>query len=164
DVPGGVAVVPSTEPALALGPSVLTGRPVSELAFLFGRELTQLRLTGRVLAFYPQLAEVRALVTAAIHVVVGQTGQLPPDVGQARTRARAGGRARRGPAGRRDPPRRGALGAAVRAVTDRGGRLDLLEWLRAVERAACRAGLLACGDLTIAARALSVDGHVVGGL
>jgi tetratricopeptide (TPR) repeat protein len=154
DVPGGVAVVPSTEPALALGASILTGRPVTELAFLFARELTQLRLTGRVLAFYPQLAELRALVTAAVHVVVGQTGQLAPDVEQARREL----------AKRLDPHRRAGLAAAVRAVTDRGGRLDLLEWLRAVERTACRAGLLACGDLTIAARALSVDGHVVGGM
>jgi hypothetical protein len=154
DVPGGVAVMPTLEPALALGPSVLTGRSVTELSFLFARELGHLRMTGRMLAFYPQVNELRALVTAAIHLVIGQTGQLAPDVELARREL-----------GKRlDPPHRTALATAVRALTDRGGQLDLLAWLRAVERAACRAGLLACGDVTVAARVLSVDGHVVGGL
>jgi tetratricopeptide (TPR) repeat protein len=154
DVPGGVAFMPVAEPALALGPSILTGRSVTELAFLFARELALFRIAGRLLVFFPELADLRALVTAAVHVVVGQTGPLPPDVEQARREL----------AKRLDPRQRGALASAVRAVTDRGGQLDLLEWLRAAERAACRAGLVACGDLTIAARVLSVDGRVVGGL
>jgi hypothetical protein len=154
DVPGGVAVMPTQEPALALGPSILTGRSVTELSFLFARELGHLHMTGRMLAFYPQVSDLRALVTAAIHVVVGQTGQLAPEVDLARREL----------AKRLDPPHRSALASAVRALTDRGGQLDLLEWLRAVERAACRAGLLACGDVTVAARVLSVDGHVIGGM
>ncbi len=127
---------------------------MAELAFLFARELAVLRLTGRLLVVHPQLDDLRALVTAAVHVVVGHTGKLPPAVEEARHELTR----------RLDPPRRAALAAAVRAVTDRGGQLDLLDWLRAVERAACRAGLLACGDLTVAARVLSVDGRVVGGL
>jgi tetratricopeptide (TPR) repeat protein len=154
DVPGGVTFMPSAEPALALGPSILTGRSVAELAFLFGRELAIQRLTGRLLVFHPQIGDLSALVTAAVHVVMGQAGQLPPAVEETRREL----------AKRVDAPRRGALAASLRAVTDRGGQLDLLAWLRAVERAACRAGLLACGDLTIAARVLSVDGRVVGGL
>jgi len=154
EVPGGVAVLPTLEPALALGPSVLTGRSVTELSFLFARELGHVRMTGRMLAFYPQVGDLRALVTAGIHLVIGQTGPLAPDVELARREL----------AKRLDPAHRAALGTAVRALTDRGGQLDLLAWLRAVERAACRAGLLACGDVTVAARVLSVDGHVVGGL
>jgi tetratricopeptide (TPR) repeat protein len=154
DVPGGVAVIPTLEPALALGPSVLTGRSVTELSFLFARELGHVRMTGRMLTFYPQLGDLRALVTAAIHLVIGQTGQLPPEVEVARREL----------AKRLDPTHQAKLAGVVRALTDRGGQLDLLAWLRAVERAACRAGLLACGDVTVAARVLSVDGHVVGGL
>jgi tetratricopeptide (TPR) repeat protein len=154
DVPGGVAVMPTIDPALALGPSVLAGRSVTELSFLFARELAHLRMTGRVLAFYPSLGDLRALVTAAVHVVLGPAGPMAPDVDLARRELDK----------RLDPPHRAALGAAVRSLTDRGGQLDLLEWLRAVERAACRAGLLACGDVTIAARVLSLDGHAVGGM
>jgi len=154
DVPGGIAAVPAVEAALALGPSILTGRPVTELAFLFARELAHLRMTGRVLTFYPDIAELRALVTAAIAVALGPSAPLPPDVEQTRREL----------AKRLDPASRAALGAAVKAMGDRGGTLDLLGWLRAVERAACRAGLLACGDVTIAARVLSVDGRVAGGM
>jgi tetratricopeptide (TPR) repeat protein len=154
EVPGGAAVMTVPEPAMALGPSILSGRPVSELAFLFARELTHLRVTSRVLTFYPSLEELKALVTSAISLVIGRSGALPPEVD----------RLTRDLGPRLDPAHRSALATAVRAITDRGGKLDLHAWLRAAERSACRAGLLACGDLTIAARVLSVDGRVVGGM
>jgi len=153
-VPGGVGVLPALDPSLVLGPSILSGRPVTELPFLFGRELAYQHLTSRVLPFYPTLDELRSLVTAAIALVLGRGAQLPPDVE----------RTARDLALRLDPPSRAALETAVRRVTERDGQLDLLSWLRAVERASCRVGLLACGDLTIASRVLSVDRHAVGGM
>ena len=155
DVPGGAAVIPAAGTVLALGPSILTGRSVTELAFLFARELTHLRLTGRLLTLYPQLADLRALVTAGIAVGMGgPPGSMPPEVEPMRREL-----------GKRlDPASRDALTRAVRAMSDRGGTLDLAAWLKAVERASCRAGLVACGDLTIAARVLSVDGRVAGGM
>jgi len=154
EVPGGMGVLPALEPALALGPTILSGRPVTELPFLFGRELAYQHLTSRVLPFYPTLDELRALVTAAVGLVLGRGGQLPPDLE----------RMARDLAPRIDPVRRAALATAVHKVTDRDGQLDLLSWLRAVERASCRAGLLACGDLTIAARVLATDRHAVSGM
>jgi hypothetical protein len=36
--------------------------------------------------------------------------------------------------------------------------------VRSIERTACRAGLLASGDVNVAARLLAVDGRAVGGL
>jgi tetratricopeptide (TPR) repeat protein len=154
DVPGGVAVLPTREPALALGPSILSGRGVTELAFLFAREMAHMRMSGRLLVFYPELADLRALVTAAISVAIGKGTSLPSDALQARQDI-----------GKRlDASSVAAILAAVREIGDKGGQLDLLAWLRAMERAACRVGLIACGDITIAARALSVDGRVVGGL
>jgi tetratricopeptide (TPR) repeat protein len=154
EVPGGVGVLPALEPALALGPSILSGRPVTELPFLFARELAFQHLTSRVLPFYPTLDDLRALVTAAVGLVLGRGAQLPPDLE----------RMARDLAPRIDPARRVALATAVHTVDARDGQFDLLSWLRAVERASCRAGLVACGDLTIAARVLSVDRHAVGGM
>jgi tetratricopeptide (TPR) repeat protein len=154
DVPGGFMVVPAAEPAIALGPSILTGRPVQELAFLFAREIFHLRMTGRLLSLYPKTSDLRALVTAAIATVVVPAGPLPPEVEQAR----------RDLTRRIDPALHARLSGAVRAITERGGQLDLDAWQRAVEIGACRAGLLACGDVNTAARVLSVDARVAGGL
>jgi hypothetical protein len=154
DVPGGVVVLPTREPALALGPSIMSGRSVPELAFLFARELSHARMTGRLLVFYPEIADLRGLVTAAISIAVGRSGKLPPELEPVRREL----------VKRLDTRVLAGLGATVRTIGDRGGQLDLLAWLRAIERAASRVGLVACGDLTIAARVLSVDGRVVGGL
>jgi tetratricopeptide (TPR) repeat protein len=154
DLPGGLAVAPTRELSLVLGPSILSGRSVSELAFVFARELSYLRLTARLLVFYPDIADLRRLVTAAISIAIGHTGPVPADVEPFR----------RDLGKRLDPAHLDALSQAVRAASERGGQVDLLVWLRAVERAACRIGLAACGDLPMAARALSVDGRVVSGL
>jgi hypothetical protein len=154
DVPGGIGVLPALEASVTLAPSILSGRSAGELSFLFARELVHLHLTSRILAFYPTLDDLRGLVTAAVGVNIRDRAQLPPDVD----------RTARDLAARLGAVRGAALSAAVKALTDRGGQLDLLGWLRAVERAACRAGLLACGDLTTAARVLSVDRHAVAGM
>jgi hypothetical protein len=121
---------------------------------MFAREVVHLHLTSRLIAFYPTLDELRALVTAAVGVGLRDRAQLPADVD----------RAARELALRLDTVRGEKLSSAMHALADRGGQLDLVAWLRAMERAACRAGLLACGDLTVAARVLSVDRHAVAGM
>lgn len=154
EVPGGIAVVPAVDASVALSPSILSGRSPGELAFMFAREVVHLHLTSRLIAFYPTLDELRALVTAAVGVGLRDRAQLPADVD----------RAARELALRLDTVRGEKLSSAMHALADRGGQLDLVAWLRAMERAACRAGLLACGDLTVAARVLSVDRHAVAGM
>jgi tetratricopeptide (TPR) repeat protein len=154
EVPGGIGVLPALEPSVALGPSVLSGRSTGELSFLFARELVHLHLTSWVLAFYSSLDDLRGLVTAVVAVGMRDRTQLPPDVD----------RTARDLAARLGAIRGEALSVAVRALSERDRQVDLLGWLRAVERAACRAGLLACGDLTTAARVLAADRHLVAGL
>jgi tetratricopeptide (TPR) repeat protein len=151
DVPGGFAVLPTAEPAIALGTSILTGRPLSELTFLFARELAYARLADRLLAFSSDIVELRTIVTAAIAMVTGSS--VGSDVMAVRADLAA----------RITPPQRRALDVAVRQLTKRG-QLDVVDWQRSVERIACRAGMLACGDLNVAARILAVDGRVIGGM
>lgn len=124
EVPGGMALLATQEPTIVLGPSVLSGRSVPELTFVAARNLASLRLTGRVLAFYPTLAELKSVFASAF----------------------------------------ATPSPAVARLTQRGGQVDLIAWARATEIAACRAGLLASGDISVAARMLSFDGRVVGGL
>jgi hypothetical protein len=71
---------------------------------------------------------------------------------------------REGLAGRLSAERRSELAQAVEALHAGDGRLDLNRWLRAIEMGSCRAGLVACGDITAAARMLAIDGRVVGKL
>jgi len=151
DVPGGFAVLPTAEPAIALGPSILSGKPLSELTFLFARELAYMRLADRLLLLYPDIVDLRTLVTAAIALVTHSS--VASDVLPVRAELAA----------RMDPTRRQALAVAVRQLTKRG-QLDLVDWQRSIERIACRAGMLACGDLNVAARLLAVDGRVIGGM
>lgn len=152
DLPGGIAHLPLPEPALLLGKSMLTGRSVPELAFAIGRELACQHLTRRLVTFYPTMPELRSVLVAGVAQVLPSS--LPSDVLQLRDGLQA----------RIDPAHRAELERVVEALQARGGRLDLKPWIRAIELASCRAGLLVCGDITAAARMLAVDGRVVGGL
>lgn len=152
ELPGGIAHLPLPEPALLLGKSMLTGRSVPELAFAIGREVACQHLTGRLVTFFPTLPELRSVLVAAVAQVLPSS--LPSDVVQLRDALHS----------RIDPARRAELERVVEALQARDGRLDLKPWIRAIELASCRAGLLVCGDITAAARMLAVDGRVVGGL
>jgi tetratricopeptide (TPR) repeat protein len=149
---GGIASLPTPEPALVLGKSLLTGRSIPELAFAIGRELASQHLTRRLVTFFPSVPELRSVIVAGIAQVV------PSSLGSEAMALREGMRTRM------TPTDRAALERAVVALQARDGRFDLKPWMRAIELAACRAGLLVSGDITAAARMLAVDGRVVGGL
>lgn len=146
------AQLPAVEVSLGLGDAVLSGRTIPELAFLLGYELSTLRAYGRVLSFFPTLNELRTLVVAGIAIAIGS--DVAADVAAVRSAI--------GP--RLDAVQRLKLQNAVRALSDRGGQLDVLRFQRAVERMACRAGLLSCGDVNVAARLIAIDGRTIGGL
>jgi hypothetical protein len=61
------------------------------------------------------------------------------------------------------PERADQLREAVAAMLGCGKQLDVLSWARSVEVAACRAALLASGDVTVAGSVLAVAGAPVGG-
>lgn len=152
DVPGGLAHLPLREPTVLLGKSMLSGRSVPELAFATARELAAQHLTSRLVTYYPSTAELRAVVVSAVAQVLPSS--LPSDALRLRDALKA----------KIDPTRRAELERAVEALQARDGRLDLNGWIRAVEIASCRAGLVVCSDITAAARMLAVDGRVVAGL
>ena len=154
ELPSGIALVPSVDPTVALGKSLLSGRSVPELTFRITWELAYERTTGRLLHLYPSLAELTKLIVAGISVELPDTA-----AGDVEVRRLA-----QGLGARLDPMQRQRLSAGVKQLTARGGKFDLLTWIRSIERTACRTGLLACGDVTVAARLLAVDGRVASGL
>jgi tetratricopeptide (TPR) repeat protein len=146
-VPGGIAAAQVGTPSTALGPDVLHGHSAQELSFVVGRHLAYYRPEHYTLVFFPTLADVTALFLAAVKVALPEV-PVPVAMGDAIARIR------KQLVRHASPQEREWLSAAVAALEARGGRVDLGAWVRSVELTACRAGLLLCGDLTVAARTL----------
>ena len=155
DVPGGLAAVQSDPPATAFGPSVANGPSVQQLAFLSGRHLTYYRPEHYVLVFYPTLVEASALFLAALRVGSARLGTdtrvhmtLPAGAIELSTRLEDELRQRLG------DEAIAALGDCAESLKNQGARIDLPAFMRSVELSAGRAGLVLCGDLAVATRAL----------
>lgn len=156
DVPNGIAAVPAVVPGTALGPQVRSGMTVQQLAFLAGRHLTYYRPEHYALVFFPTLAELSSLVLTAVRVVIPGISVPPPGDGDSRIASELGGRI--------EPEKRAALEGAVARLDARGGRLDLLAWIRHVELTAARAGLMLAGDLRVPMRMMKDEARAIGEL
>ncbi len=155
DLPGGITPVPSRQPALVLGKAVLSGRGIAELAFLVGRDLTYFLPENRILIYYPTMADLTTLVTSAIRMA------LPGSGGTASLRDRALAEAlERG----LDGSSWERIRRAVARMESSGAKIDLLSYVRSLEIAATRVGLLLSGDLSTAGKLLSTDVREVAGL
>jgi golgin subfamily B member 1 len=152
-VPAGIAAIPASAPSTALGPSVLSGRTVQELSFLAGRHLVYYRPAHLPLVFFPTLAELSALVLTAVRLVIPSLS-VPP----------GGGWVTEHLSSRLGPENKDRLRAIVARLDARGGKLDLLAWIRGVELTAQRAGLLLAGDLRTAMRILKDEPRAIGEL
>jgi hypothetical protein len=156
DVLHGIAAVQAATPATALGPEVRSGMTVQALAFLAGRHLTYYRPEHYALVFFPTLAELEALVLAAVRHVIPSLSLPELADRENRVGAELGGRLSR--------ESHRALEDAVARLDARGGKLDLLAWIRHVELTAQRAGLLLAGDLRVPMRILNEEVRSVGEL
>lgn len=156
DVPGGIAAVPAATPSTALGRQVLAGRTVQQLAFLAGRHLTYYRPAHYPLVFFPTLAELSSLVLSAIRLVIPGLSLPPPMEGDDPVASGLGARL--------SAEQKTRLEEVVARLSARGGRLDLLAWIRSVELTAGRVGLLLAGDLRIATRLMKEERRTIGEL
>jgi len=152
-VPSGIAAVPAATPATALGPSALSGRTVQQLAFLAGRHLTYYRPAYYPLVFFPTLAELSSLVLASVRLVIPGISVPPSGDRESRVAERLGARLTR--------EQKSRLEDIVAELEERGGRLDLLAWIRGVELTASRVGLLLSGDLRIASRIMKEEERTI---
>lgn len=156
DVPSGIAAVPAAVPSTALGPSALSGRSVQQLAFFAGRHLTYYRPSHYPLVFFPTLAELSTLVLTAIRLVIPSITVPPPGDGGSRVVSGLGERLA--------PDEKASLEKCVARLDARGGKLDLLAWIRSVELTAARTGLLLAGDLRTASRLMKEESRAIGEL
>jgi tetratricopeptide (TPR) repeat protein len=151
-----MATVRAERPAVVFGRSVLTGRSVIELAFLAARHATYLRPGFRLLSFYPTTDELKGLLRAAIAVarVDGPPSSGGPKAQQLEDRLR------------RNLGDEGAarLRVLLTRINDAGAGANLTDWVIGVELIACRAALIAAGDITVATTLLGVAGGTSAGL
>jgi tetratricopeptide (TPR) repeat protein len=151
---GGLIAVQAATPTTVLGPSVLRGLSVKDLAFLAGRHLTYYRPEYRILQYYSTREDLTNLLLATVQVALpDQTSAAAP------VRALHARIARR--LSRED---RADVEDAVRRLDERGGRASVGAWIRSAELTAGRVGLLLCGDLSTAAALVRSEARGIGGL
>lgn len=155
DVPSGIAAVPAATPSAALGPQVRSGMTVQQLAFLTGRHLTYYRPEHYALVFFPTLAALSSLVLASVRLVIPGIS-VPPPPDESKVSADLGARL--------SAEQKSALEDAVARLDARGGKLDLLAWIRHVELTASRAGLMLAGDLRVPMRLMKEESRTIGDL
>lgn len=150
-----IALVPQAEPGIQLGRPVLTGRALPELAFLLASELAFQRCTDRLASLYPTLGDLGSIVLAGVALAMPRAthDSLNADVIQLA----------QGLGARLDGNARATLADSVARLQARNAPIDLLAWLRSCERISCRVGLVACGDVNIAARLVATDGRAGSG-
>lgn len=138
---------PALPPMTLVANSALSGRAQRELAFMAGRHLTMYRAEHYVRALFPSVADLEDLFLAAI-TLGNPAVPLSVDV-----------KNRVGPIAAAlepllQPAQIDALRGHLLRFVEEGGRTNLQRWGAAVDKTACRAGLLLCGDLTTAADVL----------
>lgn len=155
DLASGISAVPLLEPAIVLGKAVLSGRSIAELAFLVGRDLTYFRPEHRILMHYSSMPELTTLVTTAIRIAKSGPGGAASIRDQGLAAALSRGI---------DATAWERVRAAVDRVESSGAKIDLTGYVRSLEIAATRVGLLLSGDLPTAGKLLSTDVREVAGL
>jgi golgin subfamily B member 1 len=156
EVPSGIAALWTPQPATAFGPQVRSGMTVQQLAFLAGRHLTYYLPEHYPLVFFPTLADLSALVLSAVRVVIPGLSAPPPS-----------GEGVTGTidlTGKLTDEQKSLLKDAVERLDARGGKLDLLTFVRSVELTAARAGLLLAGDLRTVLRIVKDETRAIGEL
>ena len=143
DVPGDLAVAPTAELTVLASKALGSGLTLPELAFRWARLLVLLRPEYRLVSLFGDPAELLALGQAAAGAVA--TTPAPRLEGDAKLFLRGLKRHLRGPA-------LAGLASAVGTSSGKTVGARLKSWAERTELTAARAGLLACGNLTLAAK------------
>lgn len=151
--PRGVRNLNLEPPGLLVGTELLESRDVRRVAFVAAKAVSLLRPAFYVGGAYPVAANLERLLAVAIHVA--HPSSPPPRTPEEQALAQAMSS---------DPALRAKLTEVVTgALRGRGGPPDLQAWLRAADLSSDRAGLLMCGDVGEAIRAIGAEAGSLGG-
>jgi len=157
DLPGGIAAVPVEPVASLIGSTLLSGWSVPELMFVFGKHLTVQHGEHAVRAHFPSISELQVLLAAAVKIPIPS---FAPSAGIADAVHRAHKMLLR----ELRPDEQQRLGHVVASLVEIGTHSDVTRWVQCSDLTAVRAGLLLCGDLSVAAKILRQESVVAGDL
>lgn len=157
DVPSGIAAIASRQPTAAIGKAALSGKTLRQLAFMVGRAATYFHPNHYILVLYPTLQELTELFLAA--TVVVKSDQVVPASAKAQVEKLSSYFKQH-----LTDEQRYRLERAIDDLLRNVGRVDLVQWAQGVEIASLRAGLLVCGDITVAQQLLEGDDQTIGGI
>jgi tetratricopeptide (TPR) repeat protein len=157
DVPGSILAVPAAPPASIAGQTVLTGFKPEELTFICGKHLAGYRAENYIRNLFPTQAELTIMLFAGV-MIANPSTPMPPDMAQ-QIRTTAQELAKYMP-----PVQLEALRVAVKRFLDEGAKANIKVWNQSAELTASRAGLLVCGDLSIAKKIISSEPQLPGDL
>jgi hypothetical protein len=144
---GGLEIIPAVPPAIRIGGAVLSGLSALELAFTCARHLVWFREEYFICSLVPAVEQLEDIFLAAL--LIGA-----PDI-PLRTEVKARAALNRDailPVLEQKQIEK--LEGLVAQFISRGGRTSLRRWAQGAELTACRAGMLLCGDLDVAAKIL----------
>jgi tetratricopeptide (TPR) repeat protein len=145
DLPGTLAVVASETRASVMAATVLE-MPEPDVAFLSGKHLAQIDGEHALRLHFTAKSELRQILVGAISLAIGT--EASDDVARALAAVMTSEELRR----------------LKHAVARSSGRADIDRWMQCSDLTATRAGLLACGDLHVAARMVRNEPAVAGDL
>lgn len=146
--PQPLAIAPSAVPGLVSSVDALDSLSHEALSFLVGKRLAELRpeLIGR--ALFPTVSEMTTALATAVRIV---RGEASPDPATTRADRELGALM--------TPEERVTLQGGVLRATMAGSKLDVKQWSRLADLSSSRVGLLLCGHIEYARRAMLQDGQ-----
>jgi len=137
--------LPLRQPTTLVSKAFASGLTLPELTFLWGRHLTYFRPEHMIFVFFPTLDAMTRLLMASLHAADWDPKRLRDEDAATSRLAAHLHRAL-------DEAARARLREATRNLTPSRGRRRVQSYTEAIDRVANRVGLLACGDLDVAAR------------
>lgn len=137
--------LPLRHPTTLVSKAFASGLTLPELTFLWGRHLTYFRPEHAIFVFFPTLDAMTRLLMASLYASDWDPRRLRDEDAATSRLAAHLHRAL-------DPIALARLGEATKNLTPARGRRRVQSYTEAIDRVANRAGLLACGDLDVAAR------------
>jgi hypothetical protein len=149
--------IPAVPPVTVVGKRVLSGRSQLEHAFLVGRHLAYYRAEHYIKTLFHAVQDLEDLFLAAL--TIGNPGLPIAEDMKRRVQPIADAIAPL-----LEPAQRDSLRGGFLRFVEEGGRTNLLRFSTAVDKTACRAGLLLANDLLTAARVLEAEAGSFGEL
>ncbi|MFZ5897390.1 MAG: hypothetical protein ACOY0T_40425 [Myxococcota bacterium] len=149
--------IPGVPPFTIVGKGVLSGRTQLEHAFLAGRHLAMYRAEHYIKTLFHAVQDLEDLFLAAL--TIGSPGLPIADDMKRRVQPIADAIAPM-----LEPPQIDTLRGCFLRFVEEGGRTNLLRWATAVDKTACRAGLVLSNDLLTASRILQAEENGLGDL